>query len=107
VPPKKRIDLPDHVRAAVLSDVALSHQQAEAADENSKIRIFLATEQGLDTYELAEELGVSQSVISNWRRKGKELYELRRKGQGPDRESAGDQSAGQDPLRSAEREPVG
>lgn len=99
MPPKKRVDLPDHVRAAVLADVELTHQQAVSAEENDKIRIYLASEQGLTTYELAQRLGVSQSVVSNWRRQGEEAY-LRR-------ESARSGRAGQDSDRSGERESLG
>lgn len=98
MPPKKRVDLPDHVRAAVLADVALSHQQAIQAEENDKIRIYLATEQGLDTYEIAEQLGVSQSSVSKWSRQGKEAYARR--------ESARGRRLGEDPLRPAQLEPL-
>lgn len=99
MPPKKKVDLPDHVRAAVLADVELTHQQAVQAEQTDKIRVYLAIEQGLTTYELAERLGVSQSVVSNWRRQGEEAYKRR--------ESARDQPAGQDPDRSSERTPLG
>jgi Trp operon repressor len=99
VPPKKKVELPDHVRAAVLADVALTHQQALDADERDKIRIYLALEQGVTTRELEESLGVPQATISRWGRHGKEAFEAR--------ESARDQQLGEDPLRSGEREPVG
>ncbi|MBA2951409.1 transposase [Streptomyces himalayensis] len=94
MPPRKKIDLPDHVRDAVLADVKMDYEQAINADERSKIRIYLATEQGLSTYELAEELSVSQSVISNWKRQGEEAYKRR--------EQARDQQLGEDPLRPGE-----
>jgi transposase-like protein len=87
------------VRAAVLADVELTHQQAIQAEENDKIRIYLASEQGLTTYDMAQRLGVSQSVVSNWRRQGEEAYKRR--------ESARDHQAGSDPVRSGEREPNG
>lgn len=101
MPPKKRVTLPDHVRAAVLADVALSHQTAQDADENSKIRIFLATEQGLDTYELAEKLGISQTSVSKYARLGREALERREQGRGA-RESEGGQQSGEDPDRPGE-----
>lgn len=84
MPPKKRITLSDEVREAVLEDVALSHEQAIDADKREKIRIFLATEQGLTTYEIAERLGVSQSVVSKWSRQGEQARD-RRRGEDPDR----------------------
>jgi transcriptional regulator len=99
VPPKRKIDLPDHVRAAVLADVHLDYDSAADALERSKIRIHLAIEQGLTTYEIAEDLGVSQAVVSKWSRQGKEAFE--------NRESARSQPAGGDSGRSGEREPVG
>lgn len=106
MPPKKRVTLPDHVRAAVLADVALSHKTAQDADENSKIRLYLATEQGLDTYELAEELGISQTSVSKYARLGREALE-RRKREREARESARDQQPGEDPLRPGELESIG
>lgn len=104
MPPKKKVDLPDHVRAAVLADVELTHQQAEQAAENDKIRIYLALEQGLTTRELEAELGVPQQTLSRWGRLGKELLERREEARKP-RESARSRPAGQDPDGSAEREP--
>lgn len=97
--------MPDHVRAAVLADLALTHQTAIAADENDKVRVYLATEQGLDTYEIAEQLGISQSAVSNYRRQGKVIFE-RRMQEERERES-GDQPTGEDPVRPGELEPLG
>lgn len=103
MPPRKRVDLPDHVREAVLSDVAITHQQALDADERDKIRIYLATEQGLTTDEIAEELKaagweISQQSVSRYARAGKEALERR--------QQARSQRAEPDPDRSGEREPV-
>lgn len=84
MPPKKRINLPDHVREAVLDDVQLSHKEALEADERYKIRIYLATVQGMTTYEIADRLGVSQSVVSKWSREGEQARN-RRRGADPDR----------------------
>jgi transposase-like protein len=94
VPPKKKVTLPDHVREAALADVELSHQQAMEADERDKLRIFLAVEQGLSTYEIADRLGVSQQVVSKWRRQGEEVYKQR--------EQARSERLGIDPDRPAE-----
>lgn len=106
MPPKKKVTLPDHVRAAVRAEVGLSYQNAREADETSKIRIYLAIEQGLDQDELAEELGdVSQQTISRWARQGKDIL-ARREREKRQRESAGGWPAGQDPLRPGEPEPV-
>lgn len=96
---KRRVDLPDHVREAVLGDVGLSLRQAEDAEERMKVRIYLAIEQGLTTRELAEGLRISQSSVSNYAREGKEAYDRR------EQERSG--SPGDDPVRPGEREPVG
>jgi predicted transcriptional regulator len=105
VPPKRKIDLPDHVRDAVLTDISLTFQRAIEADEAAKIRIFLATEQGLDTYEIAEELRISQTSASKYARQGKEA--LARREEGKRQREQGSAPAGEDPVRSGEREPVG
>jgi hypothetical protein len=106
MPPKKKVDLPDHVRAAVLADIALTHQAAIAAEENDRIRVYLATEQGMDTYEIAEELGdVSQQTVSRWARQGKEILE-RRDREKRERDPRG-RPAGEDPVRRGELEPLG
>lgn len=106
MPPKKKVTLPDHVRGAVLADLALTHQSAITADENEKVRIYLATVQGLDTYEIADGLQISQTTASKYARLGKEILE-RRQREAQERESAGGWPVGQDPLRPGEPEPVG
>jgi hypothetical protein len=105
VPPRKKVTLPDHVRDAVLTDIALTYQNALDADEAAKIRLFLATEQGLDTYEIAEKLGISQTSASKYARQGKEA--LARRSEGGASESARGQQPGEDPVRSGERAAVG
>ncbi|MEV7814230.1 hypothetical protein AB0P05_26415 [Streptomyces flaveolus] len=97
--------MPESVRAAVLEDVALTYQTALDADENSKIRIHLALEQGVTTRELEEELHVPQQTISRWGRQGKEALERRKEARA--KREQGSQPAGEDPLRSGERQPVG
>jgi hypothetical protein len=106
VPPRKKIDLPDSVRAALLADVELTYRHSLDADESSKIRIHLAIEQGITTYELEDQLRVSQQTISRWGRQGKEALERREERKGA-REPAGDRQSDPDPDRSGEREPVG
>lgn len=104
MPPKKKVDLPDHVRAAVLADIALTHQSAITADENDKVRIYLATVQGLDTYEVAAELRISQTTASKYARLGREILE-RREREKREREQ-GSHPAGDDPVRPGELEPL-
>jgi DNA-directed RNA polymerase specialized sigma24 family protein len=106
MPPKKKVDLPDHVREALLGDVHMTYENAldakalqERADERFKIRIYLATEQGMTTREIAEELGIAQTSVSKYANQGREAYERR--------EQARSQPAGEDPVRSSQREPVG
>jgi transposase-like protein len=77
VPPRKKIELPDHVRSAVLDDLLLVHMETIAAEEREKIRIHLAVEQGLTTAEIASRLEVSQSVVSKWRKQGEEARDRR------------------------------
>lgn len=95
VPPKKRVTLSDHVRVAALAEVELSYQDTLNADERFKVLLFLKTEQGLTTYELAEYLQgrgvqVSQPTIARWVRHGEEIYKRREQGS---------QSSGEDPVR--------
>lgn len=99
MPPKKKVELPDHVRKAALADVKLSYRLSIEADESAKIRIYLGTEQGLSTYEIAEDLGVSQPVVSKWSRQGREAYERR--------EEARNRRGGVDPDRSGELTALG
>ena len=84
VPPKKRVELPDHVREAVLDDIALSQQEAAAAEERLRIRVHLAVQQGLTTYEIAERLGIAQQSVSRWSKQGEEARS-RRFGEGASR----------------------
>lgn len=83
----------------MLGDVGLSLKQAEDAEERMKIRIYLATEQGLTTRELAEELRIGQTSVSKYAREGKEAYDRR--------EQERSSSPGEDPVRPDQREPVG
>ena len=99
MPPRKKIDLPDHVRDAVVGDVRLSLKQSVDADENFKIRIYLAIEQGLTTREIADELGIGQTSVSKYANQGKEAYERR--------EQARSNRPGEDPVRSSERAEIG
>ncbi|MDL5205109.1 hypothetical protein [Streptomyces sp. ALI-76-A] len=74
---RKRIDWPPHVREALHADVRLSYEAAQDADTRFKIRVYLAVEQGLTTAEVAEGLGVSQSVVSKYRMQGEAAYRER------------------------------
>ncbi|WP_162794118.1 helix-turn-helix domain-containing protein [Streptomyces paludis] len=71
--------MPDHVRTALLENVALTHHAATSADELDKIQIYLALEQGATTREVADRLGVSQPTIVTWSRAGKEALARREK----------------------------
>jgi hypothetical protein len=104
VPPKKKVDLPDHVRAAALAEAELSYRDTLGAEERFKVQLYLKVQQGLTTYELAEYfqsrgLQVSQPTIARWANYGEEAYKRR--------ESARDQQSGQDPVRPGQREPIG
>lgn len=98
MPPKKRIELPEEVREALLDEVSLTYEVAQQATETSKIRMYLAIQQGLTTREIADQLNarsvkpVSQSTISNWSREGEQARKRR------DRERA---------ERPGEREQIG
>jgi hypothetical protein len=94
MPPKRKIDLPDHVRRAALTGVREARVRADRAEEDFKMDVFLKTEQGITQGELAAELGVSQPLISMYRTQGKEVYERRER----ERNSGG----GEDPHRSRE-----
>jgi hypothetical protein len=104
VPPKKKVDLPDHVRAAALAEAELSYRDTLSSEERFKVQLYLKVQQGLTTYELAEHfqgrgLQVSQPTIARWVNYGEEVYNRR--------ESARDQQPGEDPVRSGERAAVG
>lgn len=92
MPPKKRVDLPDHVRAAVLGDVAHSCDVWTRAEEDFKIRTYYAVEQGVTQREIADQLGVTQQVVSKYASQGREFLAERERvrveqaGAGRDRE---------------------
>lgn len=100
MPPKKRIELPDHVREAVLGDVYHSCDVWSRAEEDFKIRVYYAVEQGVTQGEIGDRLRLSQAVVSKYARQGKEILaerERRRR-----LESEGDLRSGEDPFRSGE-----
>ncbi|WP_410088765.1 sigma factor-like helix-turn-helix DNA-binding protein [Streptomyces sp. t39] len=62
--------------------------------ERDKIRIYLATEQGLETYEIAERLGLSRTSVNKYARQGREALASRERSAG---EQAGSGGGGADP----------
>ncbi|MBW8703743.1 hypothetical protein MBT84_29530 [Streptomyces sp. MBT84] len=72
---RRRVDWPAHVREAIGAELRFSHEAAQAAEVSFKIRVYLAVEQGLTTYELAEELGISQPAVSKDRIQGEAAFE--------------------------------
>lgn len=99
MPPRKKITLSDDAREALLSDVELMHEIATQAEENDKIKIYLASEQGLTTYELGERLGVSAQTASTWAKQGREAWRRREEARG--------RRGGVDPDRSGELTALG
>lgn len=105
MPPKKKVVLPDSVRAAVLADVKLTYLLAVDSDEAAKIRIYLATQQGFTHDDIAAELGVTRQGVGKWVKQGREALARREERQ---REQAeGGRRSSNDPDRSGEPEPVG
>lgn len=90
--PRKKIELSDHVRNAILDEIELIAEAAQRADEDKKIRVYLAREQGVLQADMASKLGVSTSVISLWSKQGEQARDRRRSERAD---------------RSGEREPVG
>lgn len=90
--PPKKVTLPDHVKDALLDELALMDDAVARVIEDRNVRLYLAVQQGLTTYEAAERLGKSQATISNWSREGAEARDRRRR---------------VDPERPGQREPVG
>lgn len=93
MPPRKKVTLPDHVRAAALAEVKLAHQRYLEADPDFKIRIYLATEQGIRQDEIAEQLNTTQQNVSKWSRQGEQ--------------QARDRGLVRDPEQPGKRESVG
>lgn len=89
MPPRRKIVLPDHVREAVLSEIGLSAKVSADAEASFKLRVYLATQQGLTQDEIAQELSVSQAVISKWRNQGEQ--EARERGLVPNPGRPGEQ----------------
>jgi DNA-binding NarL/FixJ family response regulator len=70
--------VPPYIRALLGEELRLSYEAAAAAETAFKIRVYVAVEQGVTTQEIADELGVSQSVVSKYRIQGEALYRKRR-----------------------------
>lgn len=75
---RKRVEVPPHIRALLGEELRLSYEAATAAETAFKIRVYVAVEQGVTTQEIADELGVSQSVVSKYRIQGEAFYRKRR-----------------------------
>lgn len=82
--PRKKITLPDHVKRAVLHEIHMDHQASQAAVDREHLRIYLAVEQNVLQAEIADELGVTQQAISNWRKRGEQIARDRGLVSGPD-----------------------
>jgi hypothetical protein len=99
VPPRKRIELSDEVREALRGRLSVAKDVKDQAEESFYIEVFLMFKAGLTFDEITSELRASVGAVSDWKKKGEGAYNRR--------ESARDRQPGEDPLRSAEREPVG
>lgn len=99
MPPKKKVQLSDDVRAAFKAQLADAKRVSDQATENFYVQVYLMNRSGLTFSEIAEIFETRTSTVSDWKRKGEEAYGRR--------ESARDQQFGEDPLRSGELEPLG
>lgn len=101
MPPRKKSTLPEHVRQAAVAGLQLSRQSASRAEEFSErqtedfhVMVFLTLEQGDFTIrELAEEMDVSNQVISKWRILGKQARDRRLEQDGSAPERSGERVA--------------
>jgi transposase-like protein len=58
---------------AIEAELRLARDLQIQAEESFKIRVHLATEQGLTTQQIADGLGCSQAAASKWRIQGEQL----------------------------------
>ncbi len=74
---RERVEWPAHVRELLGEELIRSHEEALAAKEAFKIRVYIAVEQGVTTREIADHLGISQATISRYRIEGETAYRER------------------------------
>lgn len=80
---RKRVEWPPRVREMLGEELRLAHEAVRAADDTFKIRVYIAVEQGLTTQEIADELGISQSVVSKYRIQGEAAFAARQAASNP------------------------
>lgn len=95
MPPRARkIQLSDEVRTAFKRRLNHVKAVADRAEQDFHVEVYLMWQSGLTFDEIAETLGTRSSTVSDWKRKGEEVYNRR--------ESARDQQSGGDPDRPSE-----
>lgn len=97
--PPKKVTLPDHVKAAVLDEIAMDYQAIQSATDRMRRRVFLGLEQGLTQDEIADRLNALPGVSVT--RQGVSLWKRTVEQQTRDRD--GDRR----PSEPGERQPVG
>ncbi|MFG3509627.1 hypothetical protein ACGF5F_29465 [Streptomyces sp. NPDC047821] len=94
MPPKKRIELSDEVRAAFTERLQHSKACADRGVEDFLIDVYLMNKAGMTIAEIGVSLGTKTSTVGDWKRKGEEAYTRR------EQERSG--RPGGDPDRSGE-----
>lgn len=103
MPSRRKITLPDHVRKAVLDEIAMDYQAIQAATDRMHRRVYLGLMQGLIQDDVADRLNslegvkVTRQAVSLWKQRGEQLSE----------QQAGTIGLDGSPGRPGEREPVG
>lgn len=92
---RKKITLPEHVRAAALADLEAMYRewQEQIRGESFKLRVYLALEQGLLQGEVGQRCGVGQTQVSNWKVAGEQIARNRGLVGDPDRPGEREQVA--------------
>lgn len=68
VPPgRRKIELSDTVREAWEEQLKQSAEAAKRAEQSHKMTVYLANKAGLTYDEISKVLGVSSSVVGNWK----------------------------------------
>ncbi|MFE4370354.1 hypothetical protein ACFRMN_19330 [Streptomyces sp. NPDC056835] len=84
MPPRKKITLPEDVRRAFEERLKHSQQVADRAEEDFYIEIALMNAAGMTIEEIAATLEARTSTVGDWKRKGDQARERRRR-EDPDR----------------------